>query len=363
MTKRDMSDRTGIGRRTFLRRALGAGAVTAGAGLALGSRTARAQGSGEVVVCTWGGTYTEAQRKFFFDPFEKETGIRVRTVGVPDIAKIRAMVQARAVEWDLVDAEGQMMLRLAADDMLERADFSVIPRGDLLPAAASDWGIGSVAYALLARLEQPEVPGRPPAPHLEGLLRHEGLPGPARHVRPAGARARVRPPGRRRRAGRALSARRRPRVPVPREPEGRRERLVQEPGPDPDAPPRGRGGHGRGVQRPADRPQEGRGRRRLDVRQRRVDAVVLDRAEGRQEPRGGHAAHGPLHAARARGRSSPSCSRTACRIAWPTRRCRRRRWPSCRRRPATSSARSRSTAAWWAKNIDAVLKRWLTFLG
>ena len=147
MTKRDMGDRTGIGRRAFLRRALGAGAVTAGAGLALGSRTARAQGSGEVVVCTWGGTYTEAQRKFFFDPFEKETGIRVRTVGVPDIAKIRAMVQARAVEWDLVDAEGQMMLRLAADDMLERADFAVIPRGDLLPSAASDWGIGSVAYA------------------------------------------------------------------------------------------------------------------------------------------------------------------------------------------------------------------------
>ena len=98
-------------------------------------------------MCTWGGTYTEAQRKFFFDPFERETGIRVRTVGVPDIAKIRAMVQARAVEWDLVDAEGQMMLRLAADDMLERADFSVIPRADLLPTAASDWGIGSVAYA------------------------------------------------------------------------------------------------------------------------------------------------------------------------------------------------------------------------
>jgi putative spermidine/putrescine transport system substrate-binding protein len=149
MTESRITKGARLGRRAFLRRALGAGAATVGAGLAREPRRARAQGtgSGEVVVCTWGGTYTEAQRRFFFDPFEKETGLRVRTVGVPDIAKIRAMVQARAVEWDLVDAEGQMMLRLAADDILERADFSMIPRADLLPTAASDWGIGSVAYA------------------------------------------------------------------------------------------------------------------------------------------------------------------------------------------------------------------------
>ena len=149
MATQGARDRTGLGRRAFLRGALGASAAAAGAGLATGRPTASAQtaGGGEVVVCTWGGTYTDAQRRFFFEPFERETGIRVRTVGVPDIAKIRAMVQARAVEWDMVDAEGQMMLRLAADDMLERADFSVIPRTDLLSTAVSEWGIGSVAYA------------------------------------------------------------------------------------------------------------------------------------------------------------------------------------------------------------------------
>jgi putative spermidine/putrescine transport system substrate-binding protein len=137
--------RRALGRRLL---AVGIGAAASRLDPVLGPRPARAQGGrGEVVVCTWGGSYVEAQRKFFFDPFERETGIRVRTVGVPDIAKIRAMVQARNVEWDLVDAEGQMMLRLAADDLLERADFTVVPTGDLLPAAVSEWGIGSVAYA------------------------------------------------------------------------------------------------------------------------------------------------------------------------------------------------------------------------
>ena len=72
---------------------------------ALGARAAWAQAaksSGEVVVCTWGGSYTESQKKAFFDPFEQETGIRVRVVGIPDLAKIQAMVQSHAVEWDLV---------------------------------------------------------------------------------------------------------------------------------------------------------------------------------------------------------------------------------------------------------------------
>jgi putative spermidine/putrescine transport system substrate-binding protein len=115
----------GITRRQFNRRALGAAVAVTGPGLAgaLGARAAWAQAaksSGEVVVCTWGGSYTESQKKAFFDPFEQETGIRVRVVGIPDLAKIQAMVQSHAVEWDLVDAEGQMMLRLAGQDLLER---------------------------------------------------------------------------------------------------------------------------------------------------------------------------------------------------------------------------------------------------
>jgi putative spermidine/putrescine transport system substrate-binding protein len=134
-----------ISRRHALRLGLGATALSA-----VPSRHAGAQaltGSGEVVVCTWGGSYADAQKKAFFEPFEKESGIRVRVVGVPDLAKIHAMVSNKAVEWDMVDAEGQMMLRLAAQDMLERVDYSIVPRADVIPELATDWGIGSVAYS------------------------------------------------------------------------------------------------------------------------------------------------------------------------------------------------------------------------
>jgi putative spermidine/putrescine transport system substrate-binding protein len=141
-----------ISRREFVRRALLLGlsaAALPGLVTSFAAETAHAQqirGSGEVVVCSWGGAYTEAQRKAFFDPFERESGIRVRTVGVPDLAKIRAMVTTKNVEWDLVDAEGRWVVTLGEQGMLERADYSVIPRDEQNPATVSDYGIGSVAY-------------------------------------------------------------------------------------------------------------------------------------------------------------------------------------------------------------------------
>jgi putative spermidine/putrescine transport system substrate-binding protein len=156
-------------RREFGRRALGLGIGTAalpGVVASVLDRPAEAQalkGSGEVVVCTWGGSYTDAQRKAFFDPFEKESGIRVRTVGSPDLAKIQAMVQSRAVEWDLVDAEAQMMVRLGAQDMLERADFSIVPKADLFPEAVSEWGIGSVAYGYVLGWSTKKFPQKEPS--------------------------------------------------------------------------------------------------------------------------------------------------------------------------------------------------------
>jgi putative spermidine/putrescine transport system substrate-binding protein len=138
-------------RREFVRRALRLGVAAAALPRLVVEFTAspaRAQmtGSGEVVVCTWGGSYAAAQKKAFFDPFERDTGIRVRVTGTPDVAKIRAMVSTHNVEWDLVDAEGEMVIALGQDGMLERPDYSMIDRKDFIKGTTSEWGIGSVAY-------------------------------------------------------------------------------------------------------------------------------------------------------------------------------------------------------------------------
>lgn len=67
-------------------------------------RPARAQAK-EVVISSWGGTFQDNLRRIFFEPFTKETGIKVTEVtwGGQGLARLRAQVEAGKVEVDLLD--------------------------------------------------------------------------------------------------------------------------------------------------------------------------------------------------------------------------------------------------------------------
>jgi putative spermidine/putrescine transport system substrate-binding protein len=99
----------GIDRRTFLR---GVGAVTAGAAAvtptACGPSAARRSGgsgnSRTVVVRDIGGAYREAHRKAEYEPFGKETGIRVDVVDIPTYAEILSQIR-EGPRFDLVDID------------------------------------------------------------------------------------------------------------------------------------------------------------------------------------------------------------------------------------------------------------------
>lgn len=62
----------------------------------------RLAGGGEVVVCSYGGPYTENLRKYVFDPFTKGTGIRVVDAKADEAEpQIKAMRAAGRVDWDV----------------------------------------------------------------------------------------------------------------------------------------------------------------------------------------------------------------------------------------------------------------------
>ena len=107
-------------------------------------------GSGRVVVCTWGGSYLEAQRSAFFRPFSEATGIEVVTTGTPDAAKLKLMAESHNVEWDLMCAEGQMMYKAARDGLLLPLDAglltSIVPRDKLIDGTLVDFGFSADAY-------------------------------------------------------------------------------------------------------------------------------------------------------------------------------------------------------------------------
>jgi putative spermidine/putrescine transport system substrate-binding protein len=100
--------------------------------------------SSQVVVCSYGGSYQEAQRKAFFEPFEKETGIKVVEANWSgEYGKLKSMVMANNVQWDLVtSAEASDVIRGSNDGILAKIDFSKIDRSAFLPGALTDYSQG-----------------------------------------------------------------------------------------------------------------------------------------------------------------------------------------------------------------------------
>jgi len=80
-----------------------------------------------IVFSGWGGTWQAAEKKYYFESFEKATGIKV--IDVPDVnlSKIKAMVASGNVEWDLVQAIGMWVPeKPATDQLFEALDYSRI---------------------------------------------------------------------------------------------------------------------------------------------------------------------------------------------------------------------------------------------
>src|SRR6201991_5284859 len=86
-----------ISRREML--ALGAGSLV-GAPAIL--RPAQAQ-SRTLYVNSYGGVWETAWRKAFFDPYTAQTGVQIKTVPGVSFAKLKAQVQTRNFEWDLIN--------------------------------------------------------------------------------------------------------------------------------------------------------------------------------------------------------------------------------------------------------------------
>ena len=88
------------------------------------------KGSGEVRIATFGGTMQETQRKAYFEPFEKATGIKVRDFAGSDPTKIKAMVETGNIEWDMAQlSRGSIMNLMKTGDYFEKIDYSLVDDG------------------------------------------------------------------------------------------------------------------------------------------------------------------------------------------------------------------------------------------
>lgn len=100
-----------------------AGAVAGVAALGIGPARAQAR---PFTFTSWGGALSAMEKEAFMDPAEKLFNVKIVNTSPTAQAKIKAMVEANAVEWDLVDVGGRSIFVGRDQGFLEPIDYGIV---------------------------------------------------------------------------------------------------------------------------------------------------------------------------------------------------------------------------------------------
>ncbi len=127
--------------------------------------SACSSGSGEpsstVTFTSWGGSYQDGQVKAWIEPYEKETGTRVIQDGPTDYSKLRTMVEAGRVTWDVVSVEADFGLDVDKK-WLDPIDYSVVDKTQIQEGMADPYRVGILTYAVALGYNTGSLGGQTP---------------------------------------------------------------------------------------------------------------------------------------------------------------------------------------------------------
>jgi len=106
------------------------------------------KGKGVVRVCSYGGAFQEAQRKAYFEPFERLSGIKVVESEGPDPVKVKAMVDTKNVEWDVAEFDRADIINLERKGAYwEEIDYSLVDTANIDAAFRYKFSLDMLPYA------------------------------------------------------------------------------------------------------------------------------------------------------------------------------------------------------------------------
>lgn len=103
----------------------------------------------DITVISFGGTNQKAQVKAYYEPFTATTKIGI----VPgeyngEQAKIKAMVEAKNVTWDVVEVESPELARGCEEGLYEKLDYAKIgDKKDFVGSAVTECGFGFFVWS------------------------------------------------------------------------------------------------------------------------------------------------------------------------------------------------------------------------
>lgn len=131
-----------------------------GIGLAMAS-TAEAR---DLTVVSWGGSYQDAQRAVYFEPFQKDTGIAlIEDSWNGGVGTLRAKVEGGASDWDLVQVEAEELVLGCEEGLFEDIDWDAVGGKDAFIAPAiHDCGVGTIVWSTALTYDGDKLGDNPP---------------------------------------------------------------------------------------------------------------------------------------------------------------------------------------------------------
>ena len=103
----------------------------------------------DFTIASWGGTFSDSQRKNFFAPFGQEKAMKV----LDDTysggwALFEAMLKTNTRPWDVVEVESSELARGCEEGLFVKLDWSRIgEKSSFMPQATSECGVGAATSA------------------------------------------------------------------------------------------------------------------------------------------------------------------------------------------------------------------------
>lgn len=136
------------------------------------------KGSGTVRVCSYGGVFQAAQREAYFKPFEELSGIKVLESEGPDIAKVKAMVDTKNIEYDVGEFDRASVLNLQRKgDYWEEMDYALFDTKNIDPAFMYKYSVDMLPYGQIIAYRSDAFGGKMPTGNPD-LWDVKNFPGP-----------------------------------------------------------------------------------------------------------------------------------------------------------------------------------------
>nr|WP_245322829.1 ABC transporter substrate-binding protein [Bradyrhizobium valentinum] len=118
----------------------------------------------QLTITSFGGAYQAAQRKAYFEPYAKQTGVKISEGEYNgELSKIRAMVESKSVSWDVVDTDAFSAVQLCAEGAIETIDWKKLglDRARFMESGQHDCAVPADFFATVLAYDKDKLPNGP----------------------------------------------------------------------------------------------------------------------------------------------------------------------------------------------------------